>query len=78
LTHLGEFGIGSLYVMLQSGCEFRDYQLIERHTLLRDVNVLLSSFFISFWYNLVWGMCIRMYCLIVSFMKMRAVVYLKA
>lgn len=48
LTHLGEFGIGSLYVMLQSGCEFRDYQLIERHTLLRDVNVLLSSFFISF------------------------------
>lgn len=78
MTHLGEFGIGSLYAMLQSVCEFRDYQIIERHTLLRDVNGLLSSFFISFWYNSVWGMCTRMYWLIVSFMKMRAIEYLKA
>jgi len=34
--------------MFQSVCEFRDYKLIERHTLLRDVNGLLSSFFILF------------------------------
>jgi len=43
-----EFVIGSLYATLQSGYELHDYKLIERHTLLRDVNVLLSSFFISF------------------------------
>jgi hypothetical protein len=34
LTHLLEFGIGSLYSLLQSVCEFCEYKLIERHTLL--------------------------------------------
>lgn len=39
-----KIGVGSIYAMLLSICEFCDNQSIERHTLLRDANENLPHF----------------------------------